>query len=169
MSVDSFKYLPRLIALVYEMTDQQPEYPIPWTPLEKPISECKFALITSGGLYHKGVDPPFNIEREKEEPTWGDPSYRKIPIDIPQTELGVSHLHVNPQSVLDDINVLLPVDRFREFVAEGVVGGLAEYAYSFMGYQGYPPDASNWVKNSVPPIVEELKEENVDCILLTPS
>ena len=169
MPVDSFKYLPRLIALVYEMTDQEPEYPIPWTPLSKPLSECKFALITSGGLYHKGVQQPFDTEREKEDPTWGDPSYRTIPVDIPQNEVGVSHLHVNNQSVLEDINVLLPVNRFQEFVAEGIVGGLAKNAYSFMGYQGYPPDASAWVNESVPPIVEELKEGEVDCILLTPS
>jgi len=169
MPVDSFKFLPRLIGLVYEMTDQQPEYPIPWTPLVKPISECTFALITSGGLYQKGVQSPFDIESEKKEPTWGDPSYRVIPSDIPQREVGVSHLHVNPDPVMKDINVLLPFDRFREFANEGCIGDLAENGYSFMGYQGYPPDPSAWVQEYAPQVIKRLKAEHVDCILLTPS
>jgi D-proline reductase (dithiol) PrdB len=169
MSVDSFKFLPRLIGLVYEMTDQQPEYPIPWTPLAKPISDCKFALITSGGLYHKGVQPPFDIEREKKDPTWGDPSFRVIPSDIPQHEVGVSHLHVNPDPVMKDINVLLPFDRFYKFAEEGRIGDLAEDGYSFMGYQGYPPDPSAWKEDFAPQVIEKLKTEQVDCVLLTPS
>lgn len=169
MSVDSFKYLPRLIGIVYEMTDKEPEYPIPWTPLVKPISDCKFALITSGGLYQKGVQPPFDIEREKNEPTWGDPSFRVIPSNIHQRDVGVSHLHVNPASIMEDINVLLPFDRFREFANEGRIGSLAENGYSFMGFQGYPPDPSEWVQEYAPQIIERLKAEHVDCVLLTPS
>lgn len=48
MPVDSFKYLPRIIAVFYQMTDRQPELPIPWTPLSRPLTECKFGLVTSG-------------------------------------------------------------------------------------------------------------------------
>jgi len=55
--VDSFKYLPRVLAAYYRMTDQRPELPIPWTPLAHPLTECVFGLVTSGGLYHLGVEP----------------------------------------------------------------------------------------------------------------
>ena len=68
MTVDSFKYLPRLIATFYQMTEREPEYPIPRTPLPGPIADCTFGLVTSGGLFHLGVEAPFDLEREKEEP-----------------------------------------------------------------------------------------------------
>jgi D-proline reductase (dithiol) PrdB len=169
MPVDSFKFLPRIIAVFYQMTDREPEIPIPWTPLPRPLPDCKFGLVTSGGLYHKGVEPPFDVEREKQEPAWGDPTYRTIPTDVPQAEVGASHLHINTRDVLADINILLPVGRFRELVAEGRVGGLADRAYSFAGYQGFPPDATAWRETYGPQVAEKFKAEGVDCVLLTPA
>jgi D-proline reductase (dithiol) PrdB len=167
--VDSFKYLPRIIAAYYKMTKREPELPIPWNPLIRPVTECKFGLITSGGLYHKGVEPPFDLEREKREPTWGDPTYRTLPIDIQQSEVGASHLHINTLGVLEDINILLPIHRFRELVEEGSIAGLAENAYSFMGYQGFPPDTSAWIEVYGPQVAEKFKAEEVNCVLLTPA
>ena len=169
MPVDSFKFLPRLISVVYEMTDLQPEFPIPWTPIQRPLTECTFGLITSGGLYNKRDEPPFDLEREKQEPTWGDPTYRIIPLGISQDELGVSHLHVNSQFVKEDLNVLLPIYRFQELTAQNRIGGLADHAYSFMGYQGYPPDTSYWRNTYGPQVARLLKAGDVDCVLLTPS
>jgi D-proline reductase (dithiol) PrdB len=169
MPVDSFKFLPRIIGAYYRMTKREPEFPIPWTPLPGSLSECKFGLITSGGLYHKGVEPPFDIEREKREPTWGDPTYRTLPSDIKQSDLGASHLHINTQGVLEDVNILLPIHRFRELVDEGSIAGLAENAYSFMGYQGYPPDTYAWQDRYGPEVAEKLKAEEVNCVLLTPA
>jgi D-proline reductase (dithiol) PrdB len=167
--VDSFKFLPRLISTFYKMTEREPELPIPWAPVLKPIEQCNFGLITSGGLYHTQVDPPFDLEREKEEPTWGDPSYRKIPLDIPRDQIGASHLHINTEDVLEDVNILLPLDRFIERYEDGQVGGLARYAYSFMGYQGFPPDTQAWEEIYGPRVAEEMRGEEVDCVFLTPA
>ena len=169
MLVDSFKYLPRVIEAYYKMTKREPEFPIPWTPLPGPLSGCKFGLITSGGLYHKGVEPPFDIEREKREPKWGDPTYRTLPLDISKSDIGASHLHINTQWVLEDVNILLPIHRFRELTDEGWIAGLAESAYSFMGYQGFPPDTNAWQDSYGPEVAEKLKAEEVNCVLLTPA
>lgn len=169
MPVDSFKFLPRIIGAYYKMTKREPEFPIPWTPLSRPLSKCKFGLITSGGLYHKGVEPPFDIEREKREPTWGDPTYRTLLTDIKQSDIGASHLHINTRWVLEDVNILLPIHRFRELVDEGRIAGLAEQAYSFMGYQGYPPDTNIWQNDHGPQVAEKLKAAEVNCVLLTPA
>ncbi len=169
MAVDSFKFLPRLVATFYQMTEIQPQFPIPWTPLKRPLSECVFGLVTSGGLYHKSVEPPFDLEREKNEPTWGDPTFRVIPKNISQDELGASHLHFNTQDVLEDINILLPVQRFQELDEEGVIGGLADQAYSFMGFQGYPPNATEWRETTGPQVAGRFKAEGVSCVLLTPA
>lgn len=169
MPVDSFKFLPRIIAYYYRLTDRQPELPIPWTPVRRPLAECAFGLVTTGGLYHQGVEPPFDVVREKQEPTWGDPTYRTLPADIPQAEVGASHLHYATRDVLEDINIVLPLHRFRELVAEGRVAGLAEHAYSFMGYQGFPSDTTPWRETYGPEVADKLRGEGVDCVFLTPA
>jgi D-proline reductase (dithiol) PrdB len=169
MPVDSFKYLPRIIAAFYQATEHQPELPIPWTPLPRPLAQCKFGLLTSGGLYQRGVEPPFDVEREKQAPTWGDPTYRRIPAGISQKDVGVSHLHLNPRAILQDLNILLPVHRFRELAAQGLVGGQAQYAYSFMGFQGYPPDTTAWQQTYGPQVAEKFQAEGVNGVLLTPA
>jgi D-proline reductase (dithiol) PrdB len=167
MPVDSFKYIPRLVARYYKLTTVEDRGPIPWTPLSKPIEQCTFALVTSGGLYDRRHDQPFNLVREEREPAWGDPSYRSIPTDIPPGEMGASHHHLNISGVLADHNVLLPIDRFRELISDGRIGGLARRHYSFMGYQGFPSDLSGWTQVYGPEVAGRLRDEQVDCIFLT--
>ena len=155
--------------MFYRRTDCQPELPIPWTPLSRPLAECKFGLVTSGGPYCQGFEPPFDVERERQQPTWGDSTYRTLPTDVQQPKVGASHLHLNTRDVLEDLNILLPIRRFQELVTEGRIGGLARNVYSFMGYQGFPPDTSAWEKVYGPQVAEKLNAEEVDCVLLTPS
>lgn len=169
MPVDSFKFLPRLIATFYQMMDREPALPIPWTPLSKPLRACKFGLVTSAGLYLKSTQPPFDLAREQAEPTWGDPTFRVIPLETPQSALGVSHLHLNESAILADVNVVLPLSRFRELAAMGRIGGVAAEHYSFMGYQGFPPDTTAWTEKYGPQVAARFKQQEVDCVLLTPA
>ena len=169
MPVDSFKYLPRIIASFYKMTDCRPNFPIPWTPVPGPLSDCAFGLITSGGLYHRDLEPPFDVEREKLEPTWGDPTYRTIPTEVRQSDIEASHLHINTRDVLADMNILLPVHRFQTLAQEGAIGGLAKHAYSLMGYQGFPSDCAAWRNTFGPQLAQKLKMDGAHCVLLTPA
>lgn len=167
--VDSFKFLPRLIAAFYQMTEREPELPIPWTKVERPLADLTFGLVTSGGLYLRDAQPPFDVEREKREPTWGDPTYRAIPASAAQADIAVSHLHLNPAFAETDFNVVLPITRFQELAAQGVIGGLADDAYSFMGFQGFPPDTSAWQTRYGPETAAKFQAAGVDCVLLTPT
>jgi D-proline reductase (dithiol) PrdB len=167
--VDSFKFLPRSLAKFYTMNAGEPETAVPWTALPKPLAECTFALLTSGGLYQKEVDAPFNVEREKQEPTWGDPSFRTIPTDISQEALAAAHLHINTDYVLNDMNCLLPIHHFQSLVAEGLIGRLAPTHYSFMGFQGFPAETTAWAETYGPQVLVQLKAEAVDCVLLSPA
>lgn len=167
MPVDSFVYLPRLISRYYKLSRVEQELPIPWTPLAKPLGEARFGLVTSGGLYDRGREPPFDLERERREPTWGDPSFRTLPAGIEQAEVGVAHHHIYADDVLADMNILLPVHRFRELAQEGRIGSLADEAYSFMGYQGFPADLQGWKDVYGPQVTERLLAEGVGCVLLT--
>lgn len=169
MPVDSFRFLPRLIATFYQITERKPEYPIPWTPLPRPVRECKFGLVTSAGLYCKATHPPFDVAREQDEPTWGDPSYRAIPADIAQNALTVSHLHLNYADIEQDVNIVLPLHRFQELARAGKIGGVAAEHYSFMGFQGFPADTTAWAEIYGPEVAARFKQEKVDCVLLTPA
>ena len=166
MTVDSFKFLPGSIATYYRNLPVQREEPIPFTRLAKPLSECRFALATTAGVYEEGKEPPFDTEREKREPMWGDPTFRRISRDVKQEGIGACHLHTNNRDVLTDMNIVLPVHRFLELESEGVIGSLAPTSYSFMGYQ---PNTAEWRERYAPEAASLMKQEEVDAVLLTPS
>jgi D-proline reductase (dithiol) PrdB len=167
MEVDSFRFVSPLITRYYKLSQVKKELPIPWTPLGRLVHRSRFGLVTSGGLYHQGHEPPFDLDRERREPPWGDPSYRTLPTNMDPAELGVSHFHINTRDILEDMNILLPIQRFHELAAEGCIGSLAEHAYSFMGYQGFPSDLHGWKEIYGPQVAERLCAEQVDCVLLT--
>jgi len=166
MPVDSFKYLPPSIAGYYRNMPVQEEEPIPWTPLAKPLNECRISLVTTAGIYVKDVDPPFDMEREKREPMWGDPTYRRIPRDVRQEQIGASHLHINNRDLLEDMNIVLPIQRALELEEEGVIGSLAPTSYSYMGYQ---MSNAEWREKYGPEAAGLMKDEGVDGVLVAPA
>ena len=64
---------------------------IPWTPVSKPLSESKVALLSTAGLSMTG-DEPFDMDGERERPTWGDPSWRRIRSDAASATVQANHL-----------------------------------------------------------------------------
>lgn len=139
--------------------------PIPWTPVAKPLSECRVALLTTAGISMRG-DAPFDMELERKRPTRGDPSWRKLRGDATRADIEVNHLHIDTSYIERDLNVALPLDRLREAVAAGRIGSVADTHYSIMGYQGN--DASELVEQSAPAIAETMRSEEVDLALLAP-
>ena len=107
------------------------------------------------------------MDRERQEPTWGDPTFRRLPTDMDPSDLSMSHLHLLANDVLADMNILLPVQRFKELAAIGRIGELAKQVYSFMGYQGFPADLTGWRETYGPQVAREMVDEAVECVLLT--
>ena len=62
-----------------------------------------------------------------------------------------------------DLNVVFPVERLKELAAEGAIGSVADYHYSFMG-STEPDDMEPLVRE----IAGYLKEDCVDAVLLAP-
>jgi len=166
-TVDGFCFLPPSLGAWIGKTIPAGDYEgeIPWTPLEKPVSDTVFSLMTSAGINMKS-DPPFDMEREKREPMWGDPSYRRIPREAWQADIDVNHLHVNTDYIKQDINVALPIGRLQEFETEGVIGALAPTSYSYYGYQLDPDVLLN---ETMPRVIADMKTEGVEAVLLTPT
>ena len=165
--VDGFRFMPPALGawIGKDIPDQPYSGKIPWSALDKPIKETTFTLVTTAGINMKS-DPPFNMEREKKEPAWGDPSYRQIPRTATENDIEVSHLHINTAYITEDINVMLPLTRFAEFEKEGVIGKLAPTCYSLYGFQ---MDATALLSESAPQMAAQMRQEDVEAVLLTPA
>lgn len=165
MPVDSFKWLPRSIAAFYQGMHVEREDPVPWTPLRRPVEHSRVAAVTTAGIFVAGDEPPFDIERERREPTWGDPTFRTVPRSVRQEQIGAAHLHINTEDLLADVNVCLPVHRLTELADRGEVGSVAPRHFSFMGFQ---LDNGAWRETYAPAVARLLVDDGVDCVLLTP-
>ena len=166
MPIDSYKFLPKSFRAGYESTPMQESEAV-WAPLGKPASEATVALITSAGIYLKAGQEPFDVEREKREPTWGDPTYRVIPRGTLQAEIDATHLHINTRDVKEDLNVALPIRAFATLEADGAIGALAQQHYSFMGFQ--QAGADEWRSHYGPEVAERCKQAAVDAVVLAPA
>ena len=166
MQVDSYRFLPRSFVPMYAGAQPLASEAEPvWAPFERRLAESSIALVTSAGLSLEGEQEPFDLDRERAEPTWGDPSHRVIPhrFDGP---LVMSHLHVNAADVLADRNVALPVDVLDDLVRDGRVGAAAANHVSVMGYQQAGLEV--WRNETAPQVVELLRDDRVDGVVLAP-
>ena len=130
----------------------------PCTPVRKPLAECRVALVTTAGLHLRG-DKPF---------VPGDPSYRVIPMISEQGDILQSHSSIgfDRVPVQQDLNVTLPLDRFRELLEQKAIGSLASNAYSFMGAQR---DAGRIEQETGPEVARLLLDDGVDAVFMTPT
>lgn len=132
---------------------------IPWTPYTgKPASQT-FALATSGGLYLKDKQPPYDTGS-----IHGDPSFREIPKTVTQEEIEIAHPHYDHRLAEQDINIIFPLQRLIELEKEQVIGKVADTNYSF----GYVNDVVTLVKKTIPEFISRIKAQAVDVLFLVP-
>jgi D-proline reductase (dithiol) PrdB len=153
-------------SLVERLVEKRPPLdmsfePIPWTPFTKGLKNSRFAIVTTAGVHLKG-QTPFDMED-----TEGDPTLRELPRDTPGEDFMITHDYYNHRDADRDINIVYPVDRMKELVQEGVIGGLAETHYGFMGHiKGR--HVPTLVNVKAPEVTRRLINEGVDAVLLTP-
>jgi D-proline reductase (dithiol) PrdB len=135
--------------------------PVPWTPLRKPLSQCRLALVSSAGFVLPG-QPPFD-----ESFRGGDPSFREIPAEADVRTLVDTHRSetFDHSGLQTDPNVAFPLDRVRELAAAGRIGSVNHRHLSCMGSITAP---GRLIKETAPPAVRKLVEDGVDVALLTP-
>jgi D-proline reductase (dithiol) PrdB len=135
--------------------------PVPWTPLRKPLSQCRLALVSSAGFVLPD-QPPFD-----ESFRGGDPSFREIPAEAEVRTLVDTHRSesFDHSGLRQDPNVAFPLDRVRELVATGRIGSVSHRHLSCMGSITAP---GRLIKETAPPAVRKLAEDGVDVALLVP-
>jgi hypothetical protein len=151
---------------MYEAAPQFDHDPV-WAEFTKPLDEARIALLSSAGMFMSNSQEPFDLERERREPTWGDPTFRVIPNDVSQQQIDVSHLHINTADLLEDMNVALPIQRLNELVDAGIVGAAASEHYSLMGYQ--QEGAKMWETEIGPEIAARCHAVDIDALILGPA
>lgn len=168
MIVDSYRYLPRSFRPLYEGRGPFPgEDAIVWAPFEKNLAEARIALLSSAGLYIKGRQRSFDLEREQANPEWGDPSWRSIPADVNAADIAAAHLHINDEDILADPEIALPMRLLAELAAEGEVGAATADHLSVMGYQDRSLDG--WQNETAPALVAKLRDLQADGLILAPA
>jgi D-proline reductase (dithiol) PrdB len=168
MAIDSYRFLDfatRQIIKAWVSREAQEKRSIPWTPLSKPIADSTVALVTTAGVARID-DQPFDQERERQNPWWGDPTYRTIPQGTTEGEVKLYHMHIDPRFGQEDLDVVLPMRRLAELAGEGVIRRPADIHYSIMCYQLRPQVLEG---DTAPAIAREMKDRGVDTAALVPA
>jgi D-proline reductase (dithiol) PrdB len=150
--------------LVRSWIEREPSHQVPWTPLAKPLSACRVALVSSAGIARHD-QRPFDQDLERRDPWWSDQSWRPIPLGTTEDDVGIYHLHIDPRFARQDLDCVLPLRRLQELAAERIVGGAATTHYSFMGYILQPRQL---LASTAPAIAAAMGAEAVDAAVLVP-
>ena len=145
----------------------------PFTPLSKPVSESKIALLTTTGHFVEGEDPnPFGIENLTQEQAAkmtaefgrANPELSEIPTTTPRELTRVRHGGYDIRATAADRNVSLPIDRLNEFAKDGIIGEFVSPAFSFVGLASQ----LRLKKQRAPEWAEQVKAAGADAAVLIP-
>ncbi len=119
------------------------------------LSERRVAIVSSAALIRRG-DAPFPV---------GSGEYRAVPASWNSADILMSHVSINfdRAGFQRDINVVLPVDRLRELVAEGSIGSVAATHFTVMG--STDPAA---MAEAADGMAAAMKADKVNAVVLTP-
>lgn len=122
----------------------------------KPLAESTVAIVSTAGM-HRRTDAPF---------TAGALDYRIVPGDASFDEMVLSHISSNfDRSAFEqDPNISFPLDRLREMAADGEIGAVSNWHYSFMGAM---PNPALFEDTGIE-VGRLLAADGVDVVLLVP-
>ena len=120
-----------------------------------PLAQRRVAIVSSAALIRRG-DKPF---------PFGSAECRFLPASMPAGGILTSHVSINfdRAGFQRDLNVVYPIDRLRDLMHEGVIGGVANTHYSVMG----STDPAAMVE-SADGIAAALKADFVNAVVLAP-
>ena len=134
---------------------------VPLAELRKPLSEVRLTLISSCGVHAKS-DGPLDVCHP-----FGDFRFRRVPSRLRHQDLIIHQLKYPHDDADVDINVIFPIERLQELASKGVLGGLTENFFSFIGYNMDPEKFERTVAHDIAEAV--VTEERADAALLAPA
>jgi hypothetical protein len=130
---------------------------IPFTPLARPLAECRVGLVTTSEMAVRDAPLPVPDDDPLRDPYW-------LPTDTPVDRLySRKTAYDRHATTLDDVEAYLPLTRLRELAAEGRIGALApRFAMAFSQYS-----QRKTLTVDAPRILGWLREDRVDVAVLT--
>ncbi len=118
------------------------------------LNQRRIAIVSTAGLMHRD-DKPFAL---------GAVDYRILDTESHQ-DIMMSHISTNfdRSGFAQDHNVALPLDRLHEKAAQGEIGSIARYHYSFMG-----ANEPEKMKSAAEQLARNLRFDEVDGLILVP-
>lgn len=126
------------------------------TPLAKPLAECRVAIVTTAGLKPNGEVELWAI---------GDQKYQELAGTARDLQLSHFSPNFDRTGIIQDLNVVYPVDRLHEMADAGEIGSVNDRHFSFMGAQ---TEYSTMIQDTGPAVAQHLLDDGVDVVLLTP-
>jgi D-proline reductase (dithiol) PrdB len=133
---------------------------VPLAPVRKPLAECRLVFVSTSGVQPKGT-VPFDTAHPV-----GDYTFRRVPSSARVDELEIHQLKYPTADAHRDLNVIFPIERLQELAAEGVIGGLADNFYTFIGYNMDPERLERTLAED---IAAAVSEEGADIALAAPA
>jgi D-proline reductase (dithiol) PrdB len=135
--------------------------PMPWAEPRVRLAEANVGLVSTAGLVLPG-QPPFD-----ENVKGGDYSFREVPSSTDPQLLVESHRSesFSRDGLLEDMNLVFPIDRMRELERDGAIGRFNARCLSFMGSITAP---RRLTLETAPAAAELFARDGVDVALLVP-
>ncbi len=133
---------------------------VPLATLRQPLSESRLTFVSTAGVQPRGTLPFDTVHPV------GDYTFRRVPSIAQPSDLEIHQLKYPTVGAARDLNVIFPLERLQELAAEGVIGQLAPYFYSFIGYN---MDAERLERTLAEDIAEQVVREGADLALLSPA
>ena len=125
---------------------------VPFTPLAKPLDQCRVALLTTAG-------PPdrSNRDAKRRKQVWSGP------VSQPPATFDTDVAWDREATHTEDRETFLPIDAMRRLVERKVIGGLTER------FHGVPTDYSHrkTLEHDAPELLRRIREGGADAALLT--
>jgi hypothetical protein len=136
---------------------------VPFTPLLKPLSECKVTLVTTAAPFQpdkgpQGVGAPYNAGAK-----FYEVYSKETALDH---DLRISHVSIDRKHTsMEDPNTWFPLPALRRAVETKQIASLAP------NFHGMPTNRSQkrTLELDSPEVVKRCKEEGVDAVVLVPN
>lgn len=133
---------------------------VPFTPLAKPLAECRVALISTSEISIRGEEM---AEDESQMGIVG--GVYSLPSDTPVDQLySPSHSYDQAATTLEDVNAFYPVTHLWNAVESGRIGGLTARFHGV--YNAYSQRRTR--EKDAPEVLARCREDGADVAVLVP-
>lgn len=133
---------------------------VPLAPMTKPLSTCRLTFVSTAG-----VQPKTSVPFDTAHPI-GDYSFRRVPSSSTPSDLEIHQIKYPTVGARRDLNVIFPIERLQELAREGILGGLTESFFSFIGYNMDPERVE---RDQAVRIAEAVVADGADIALMAPA